>query len=357
MINRLNINEAIKWWITGLGYLYPASIRKLFNGFPELITIEFTEQQVLFKRFTDNMEEAHEIRDFNTKDEARRISVINWLQELKQNKPVISLIIPDECLLNKKMSYPIAASSNLRQVISFEMNRKTPFKPEQTYFDYLLIEDNEEWDKVSLELFLVPRDRINPYLEMLESWGIKLDAIRPAIHYDNDSINLIAREERSQDSVKADKILLILTAITCLLFIAVLYAPIINQQKELTFLENTLFERRKDIYHLKPLIQDEERLFKQSHFLKDIRVSKMSSIKLINEVTQIITDDTWLTRLVMTSDELQLQGESSNATSLIQILESSDYFTDVKFRSPVIQNKINNKDKFYVSAKLKWRNI
>jgi len=100
-----------------------------------------------------------------------------------------------------------------------------------------------------------------------------------------------------------------------------------------------------------------EKLLEQSHFLENKRINEMSSIKLIDEVTQIIPDDTWLTRFVLKSGELQLQGESSNASSLIQTLESSNYFTDVQFRSPVTQNKISKKDKFHLSARFTRGNI
>ncbi len=357
MLNSLDFSDAISWWASGLGYLCPVSIRKILNAIPELITIEFRDQQVIFKRFTDNSEKALEIRHFNTSDEIERVTVLNWLQEQLEQSTEVSLIIPDEFFLKKKMVFPIAASSNLRQVLSFEMNRKTPFKPEKTYFDYLLIEQNETTDKVHLELYLVPRDQIDPYLELLKSWDIKLDAMRPVIHHDNTAINLIAPEERPHDSAKSDKVMLVLTTITCLLFMAVLYAPIINQQKELSLLESKVTSSRKSAIKLQILNQDKVKLLEQSNFLENKRKNEMSSIKLIDEVTQIIPDDTWLTRFVLKSGKLQLQGESSNASSLIQTLESSNYFTDVQFRSPVTQNRVSNKDKFHLSAKFSRENI
>jgi len=284
-------------------------------------------------------------------DDIERATVLNWLQEQIEHNAEVSLIVPDELFLKKKMVLPKAASSNLRQVLSFEMNRKTPFSPEQTFFDYLLLAQNGKTDKVHLELYLVPRDRIDPYLEMLKSWNIKLDAIRPDIHHANANINLIAPEERPLDKTKSDKIMLVLAATTSLLLMAILYAPIFNQQKELSLLESRVAISRKNAIHLQTLTQDKVKLLEQSNFLENKRKKEMSSIKLIDEVTQIIPDDTWLTRFVLKSGELQLQGESSNASSLIQTLESSDYFTDVQFRSPVTQNRVSSKDKFHLTAK------
>jgi general secretion pathway protein L len=351
MLTNFNFSESINWWVKGLGYLCPTPLRKVFNASHELITIEFNEEKVLLKRFSEDSSEALETKYFETKDELERITVLKWLEDQATNNAQVILIVPDDFFLKKKMTYPKATASNLRQVLSFEMNRKTPFSPEQTYFDYLLIEQNEQTDKVNLELFLVPRNKIDPYLDMLKSWKISLDAIRPVMQYDNCSINLIAPEERQQSNAESDKMMLILTTATCLLFMLLLYAPIINQNKELKLLESEVAKSRKTALQLQSLKKNKEKLLKQSHFLKNKHINEMSSIKLIGEVTQIVPDDTWLTRFVMKSGELQLQGESSNASSLIQTLESSEYFTGVQFRSPVTQNKLSNKDKFHLSAK------
>ncbi len=357
MFGILKFNDAIAWWTEGLGYLCPASISKVFNPVPALITIEFKEQQVLFKRYSNSLKEASEIRQFVKTDDIERAVVLSWLQENLQHNCYVSLIIPDELFLTKKMAFPKAASSNLREVLSFEMNRKTPFTPEQTYYDYLLNENNVDSDKVHLELFLVPRDRIDSILGELNTWDIELDSIKPVSQYDNPRLNLLSAEKRPQENVKSDNALLILVTTTCLLLVALLFAPIINQQKNLSLLESEIVKQRKTAMRLQELRQDKEKILGQMQFLKNKRANEISSLKLIDEVTQIIPDDTWLTRFVMKTGDLQLQGESSNASSLIQTLDSSAYFTKVQFRSPVTQNRSTGKDKFHLSAKFKQERI
>lgn len=353
MLSNPYFSEVINWWTRGLGYLCPTSLRKRFNAVPDLITIKFMAQELVFKRYTDDLDEALEQQQFNPKDDIERARSLSWLKEHIEHKAIVTLVIPDDVFLKKKMAFPKAASSNLRQVLSFEMNRKTPFNPEQVYFDHLISPPHEDTDKVHLELFLVPRERVVLHLDTLKSWGIKLDAIRPVIHQSNSRINLIAPEERSHANTESDKTLLILTATSCLLFMAVLYAPVISQQKQLSLLEAAVAENRKAAIQLQSLQQEKEEILEQSRFLENKRRNEISSITLINEVTHIIPDDTWLTRFVLKSGTLQLQGESNNASSLIQTLESSQYFTEVQFRSPVTQNKINHKDKFNLSATFK----
>ncbi len=357
MLNKLNFSNAINWWVRGLCYLCPAALRKAFNTEPELITIEFKEQEVLLKRYSSHSNEMLEYRQFNTKDDIEKDRVLEWLHEQKKHRVVISLILPDELFLRKKMAFPKAASINLRQVLSFEMNRKTPFSPEQVYFDFLLSNEYEKTDKIYPELFLVPREKIDSNLELLKTWGIKLDAIRPAALKDNCNINLIAPDDLPKDNAKSDTTLLVLITTTCLLLMAILYAPIIIQQKELTMLESAVAKSRKAAIQLQQLQKDKSIILEQSQFLENKKHSEISSIALINEVTEIIPDDTWLSRLVLKANELQLQGESSNASALIQIIDSSKYFSNAQFRSPVTQNKISHKDKFHLSAKFSREDI
>lgn len=357
MFNNINFSNAINWWVQGLTYLCPISVREIFNSSAELITIEFKNQDVSFKRYSSNSNEALEQQQFNTQDEIERTRILIWLQKCITRKAKVVLIIPDDYFLKKKITFPKATSSNLRQVLSFEMNRKTPFSPEQVYFDYLLEPEQNKTDKIHPELFLVPKEKINTHLELLDSWNIKLDAIRPVGHIKNNDINLIAPEDLPQDESQSDKTLLFLVTATCLLSMGLLYAPTISQKKELDMLESAVAKSRKAAIQLQQLENEKAIIIEQSYFLENKRRNEMSSIALINEVSQIIPDDTWLTRFVVKAGEVQLQGESSNASSLIQILETSEYFNNVQFRSPVTQNKTSQKDKFHLSARFVRENI
>jgi len=345
-----NFSDAISWWIRGLSYLCPSSLRKAIIPTADLITIERNEQDVSCHRYIDDSDNAIESHQFNTQDDIEKARVLSWLNKHKERKSVISLVLPDAFFLKKKMSFPKATSSNLRQVLSYEMNRKTPFSPEQVYFDYLLEKNSGDDDKIHPELFLVPREKISSQLEELKSWEIDIDAIRPATQMNNADINLIPPEDLPNNNGQTDKTMMFLISAIIILLLALLYSPIITQKKELSLLETSVADGRKTAIQLQKLKQDKLLILEQSQFLENKRKNEMSSIFLLDEVTKILPDDTWLTRFVIKEGKLQLQGESSNASSLIQTLESSQYFTDVQFRSPVTQNKVSNKDKFHLSA-------
>jgi general secretion pathway protein L len=68
--------------------------------------------------------------------------------------------------------------------------------------------------------------------------------------------------------------------------------------------------------------------------IKDLASSKL---QILEDLTKIIPDDSWLTDFEFNADEkkVTLSGYSTSASKLIPILEESKLFTNVKFTSPI----------------------
>jgi general secretion pathway protein L len=69
-------------------------------------------------------------------------------------------------------------------------------------------------------------------------------------------------------------------------------------------------------------------------------------IDLLRELTDRIPDDTWVQSLEYQNQEVQLRGESGQATALIGLLEEAPGFEGVSFRSPVTQVARTGKERF-----------
>jgi len=111
-------------------------------------------------------------------------------------------------------------------------------------------------------------------------------------------------------------------------------------------------ESRAIAVKVKDLKEKKNKILERSSFLISKRNDNTPVIEIIDELTQLIPDDTWLTRFAITKGEIQLQGESNSASSMIHTIESSDNFTEARFRSPVTRNNLSKKDKFNLTAKL-----
>jgi general secretion pathway protein L len=352
MIAHIKSINIIEWWLKGLSYLIPVSLRRMLRSIPDRITIEFRNEQAIFTHYAGGTTLPTNEKLFTLDAKLHKSSVVQWLNRYRDNNTEFVLLIPEDIILRKNLVLPAAVATNLRQVLGFEMERKTPFSPNQVYFDFAITGRDKNTNKLNIMLYIAPRERVDLHLNMIREWGIALDAIRPILEPTADiTINLLSLESRPDLNGDTSKLTLLLATLAFILFITVLYVPLIEQEQHVDVLEARIDKSRKTALKMQTLKDERDAILEQVFFLANKRADEISSIELFNEITRIIPDDTWLTRLVMKKGEIQLQGESDNASALIQTIESSDFFSNVEFRSPVTQNKVTKKEKFYVSAK------
>lgn len=97
-------------------------------------------------------------------------SVALAVRELNIDNASVTLSIPKSWVITKIVEFPSIVKDDILNVISYEMDRITPFNAEDALYDFRIIEENSEKIKV---LLAVSRSQlIKPYLESLASKGI-----------------------------------------------------------------------------------------------------------------------------------------------------------------------------------------
>ena len=349
---KLHIRNFFSWWITGLAYLIPVSLRRAISPPTDYIIIECNDEKVTFMHCQDDSLGKLDERSFLiTGDETERTATLNWLKDRLSDNIKLILLVPSNKVLQKTISLPLATEANLRQVLGFEIDRRTPFSVDQVYFDYIFEKKDAEKNQLQVQFFVTPREYIDQILKMLNSWEVKPSAI--SIKDNIIKLNLLPAEQQSANyNHKTNRTTIILTVVACCLFMAALYIPLLKQKHVLNKLEKEVSESRAIAVKAQVLKKKKNNAIEKSLFLILKRNDYTPIIQIVDELTQLIPDDTWLTRFALTKGEIQLQGESDTASSMIHIVESSEYFTDAHFRSPVTRNEATKKDRFNVSAKL-----
>lgn len=92
-----------------------------------------------------------------------------------KKKPNVTLIIPKSWTVLKIAEFPVTVKENLQNVLSFEMDRLTPFNPEDVFYDYRII--REEDNRLSLLVAATKKDTVRPYIEALQEKGIDVKRI------------------------------------------------------------------------------------------------------------------------------------------------------------------------------------
>lgn len=344
------INRFFDWWLASLVAVIPERLRRRIFQYPDRLLIEFKDGQIIFSYYDGNSKNLVDHKIVRRDDELEKAGIRQWLATIKGSYVESVVLVPPAQLLVKSVNLPLSSESNLREIIGFEMDRQTPFTAEQVYYDTRVTARDSEHDKLSLDLIVATRNNIDPLLEEVRGWSLNTVAVSFREKDEPAGINLLPVEARVVSRSKPDLLTSAALVITLILFITALYLPVLHLQSQVSTLENEVKQSREIARQVQPLIAEKSKITARTRFLADKRRDNVPVIKILAELTNILPDDTYLERLTIRGNEIQINGESDSATSIIQLLEKSDYFRDAEPRSPVTKDSATNKERFFISA-------
>jgi Tfp pilus assembly protein PilN len=95
--------------------------------------------------------------------------------QLKAFGSEITLSLPKAWAVARWAELPITVKENLADVVSYELDRLTPFSSDNAFYDFRVL--GEEERKLSIMLIAAKADLVNPYLEAIKEKGIRVDRV------------------------------------------------------------------------------------------------------------------------------------------------------------------------------------
>jgi Tfp pilus assembly protein PilN len=86
--------------------------------------------------------------------------------------------------------------------------------------------------------------------------------------------------------------------------------------------------------------------------LENLQAGNWQKLQLLEQLTRLLPDGTWLQQLQISQDTVEIYGYSNRAADLVPPLENSSYFTQVEFASPITRDN-QNKEVFRIRMRLK----
>jgi general secretion pathway protein L len=138
----------------------------------------------------------------------------------------------------------------------------------------------------------------------------------------------------------------LLTALVLILLVATVVTPLWQKARLLESLDAEVSRLRGQAIEVDDVRQELEKARQGSTVVLQLKWDEPRVIDLLRELTDRIPDDTWVQSLEYQNQEVQLRGESGQATALIGLLEGAPGFEGVSFRSPVTQVARTGKERF-----------
>ncbi|HUA81899.1 MAG TPA: PilN domain-containing protein [Dyella sp.] len=266
----------------------------------------------------------------------------------------LALCLPQEAVLHKRLLLPEAARDNLRQIGAFEMDRQTPFRVDQVYYDLREVSGAAPAGRVAAELVVAPRAVVDAKLEHLRNAGIAIDAVDLCNGNARLGVNLLPPEMARTHRDPRRRLNLALVAAAVLLIVLCLGQWLHNRQEALTAMQTQVDDMRADAQKIGLLRKQLEDNTSASGFLARRKTDSVAVVDVLQDLTARIPDDTWLERFTVDSaGRVGMQGQSAKAASLIDALQSSKVLTGTNFQGVIQRDPATNKERFFMDAQLR----
>lgn len=350
----LDMRGFLKWWLAELSAMAPGWLRKMVTESYDYLLVTRADENFHVILVTD--EPAKEFGGILLDKEGREVwhRLVSRNPEL-QNIPIVLRLHSGQALA-KIVTLPLAAESNLYQVVGFEMERLTPFKFDQVYYDVRPVEKLVDMSQIKAELVLVPRKNLDNLLKKMVGLGLLPGRVDVATsEYDAQTnvklqYNLLPQKLHDKPDNRKRLVnglllaaLLTLTGLMCAL-------PLWMKHNYLLELEAEVAEQSKAANEVQTLKQNADALLREADFLLRKKTTEPVIVEILNELTTRLPDNTWLEHFDYRNPKLQIHGQSPSASALIAILEDSPTFKDISFVSQVSQDRLSGLERFQITA-------
>lgn len=256
--------------------------------------------------------------------------------------------------LAKTISLPQAAEENLHNALRYELDRHTPFKPEDVGFDCCVVGRDEKNRKITVNLVIAPKATISHAVAGVAGAGLLVTAVRPGFPGRATlPINLLPHDDNGNSHLRRWLPWLLLG----LLGLAALVLPIYQKRAQVIELLPQVNVAAQQAQAADVLHQQLDRVQAEYNFVLQKRYATPTSLQLLSEVTRILPDDTWLQsfelRTTSKGRDMQLQGETGVAGKMIELFEQSPLLTGASFKSPVTQAPGSQASRFHLGIDVK----
>lgn len=346
------LHQFLIWWRDELVLLLPERLRAAFRYEREWLAIIPGDGELLFWRCGGDAPAELGRLDLSDELPLARQQIARFQSELDNSEARMVLCLPGEQSLSKRLTFPAATEENLRQVLAYEMDRQTPFKADQVFFDYRVVGRDLQRRRISVDLLLSPRREVEDLLHALQDRGLQPHAVdvleangevtQPRAH----RVNLLPPDRRAKGNNRQWQLNVALAAVAVALLSAVMWQSLANKAETLKALEAQVAGARDDAMEARELRDQLADATEAANFLVRRKEQHPVLVDVIRSVTKVLPDDTWVRRFQLRGKDVILQGESEQASELIGLFEKATEFAGASMRSPVTSMPNSNVDRF-----------
>ena len=355
---RQKTNAFWRWWTGELVQLVPERFAMHDADRAPLVTVDAAAATLVDPR-PGMAEQRVDLAGLD--NDRRKAAVRGLLERAGETKMRARAVLGPQEALVRRVTMPAATEENLRQVLSFEMDRLTPFRADEVYFDYRVLSRDAAAGQLVLQLAVARRELVDARVEALRAAGVSVQGValrEPAAG--GPPMDLLPSEQRGERGSPRERMVRRGLAIAvAVLFAAALILPLLQKRAAWLALNPQVEVARTKAETASALSNELDKQVADYNFLLGKKLGTYSALAVMEDVTRLLPDNTWVqqmdVRTVGKTREVQIVGETASASKLIEILEGSTLLQNAAFRGTVTRGSQPNTERFMIAAEIRPR--
>ncbi len=139
------------------------------------------------------------------------------------------------------------------------------------------------------------------------------------------------------------------------LAVAAAVSPVLRLSLTANQLAAAVEQASRDATATRALQLEADRLSLGLETVARAKAAAASPLRILNALSRLLPDDTWLAQLGLAGAEVTLDGRTASSATLVGLIEASDVFGELTYLSPVIREAGGAFERFNFSVKLSRR--
>ena len=287
----------------------------------------------------------------------RRSAIAALLQRAGESRSRARLALgPHESLL-RRVTFPAATEENLRQVLAFEMDRLTPFRVDDVYYDYRIVGRDAATAMVAVMLGVARRDVVDARIAQLRDAGVSLQGVtlRDDLAAGAAALELMPSEQRGlRESANQRTLRIALSVAVAFLLVAVLALPIWRKREAAIALLPQVAKAEGEARATEAIAREVDRQVADYNFLHARKYGMQPALAYLEELSRLLPDNTWLQQLEIKPSgktrEVQMTGETPSSSRLIELLQQSQLLQNARTSGTTTRGSQQGVERFMITA-------
>jgi general secretion pathway protein L len=252
-------------------------------------------------------------------------------------------------LLRSSLVLPQAAERSLRAIVHNQLERLVPLAADEVCFEYRVVSRSPSAKTLTVEVVTARRDSIEKAVTVARSIGLDPRLAIASAGDNTDHVPVVLwRAQNEADSVRQRRLKRALEIAAAVLLLIAYGAYIDRLDERRDQLEAEVARATKEALVARDQLR-EQRGTQGALALLERRQKEPTPLALLNELTGLIPDNSWVSNFMLQKRNIEIVGYSRRVSDFIPRIENSDSFWNVKFRSPIALSPDGKGERFDVS--------